>query len=49
MSTRHTISLDEEVYIRLKSKGKFGESFNSLVNRLIHTIEDSGKESSGEI
>jgi len=40
MSKRHTISLDEDVYTHLKSKGKFGESFNSLVNRLIDTIEN---------
>lgn len=43
MSSRHTISLDEGVYTYLKSKGKFGESFNSLVNRLIQTAENYSK------
>ena len=34
MSKRHTVSITSSVYTRLRNHGRFGESFNDLVNRL---------------
>jgi len=36
---RKTISVDIETWERLKSFGKFGESFDDLLNRLMDSIE----------
>lgn len=36
---RKTISIDTETWERLKQFGKFGESFDDLLNRLMDTIE----------
>ncbi len=38
-SKRCTVLLSEEVYQRLKSKGKFGESFSDLVSRLLEELD----------
>jgi predicted CopG family antitoxin len=35
MKARHTITIDRDVYLRLKTKGFFGESYNELISRLI--------------
>ena len=34
-----TILLKEDAYNRLKSKGRFGESFSELVSRLLDEID----------
>jgi predicted CopG family antitoxin len=41
MSSRHTITLNEEAYIKMKSKGVFGESYSELVTRLADLAEIS--------
>jgi hypothetical protein len=38
-SKRCTILLREDVYQHLRTKGKFGESFSDLVNRLLGKLE----------
>ena len=39
MNTRTTINIRSEVYDRLRRHGKFGESFNSLIRRILDEIE----------
>jgi predicted CopG family antitoxin len=39
ISERTTITLDNNVYSRLKKQGTFGESFSSLVSRILDQIE----------
>jgi predicted CopG family antitoxin len=34
-----TILLKEDIYKRLKTKGKFGESFSELISRLLDEID----------
>ena len=36
---RCTILLNEDIYKRLKTKGKFGESFSELISRLLDETE----------
>ena len=36
---RCTILLKEDIYQRLKTKGKFGESFSELISRLLDEID----------
>ena len=43
-----TILLKEEAYIRLKSKGRFGESFSELVSRLLNEIDYFENKNKGE-
>ena len=38
---RCTILLKEDIYQRLKTKGKFGESFSELICRLLDEIDFS--------
>jgi predicted CopG family antitoxin len=38
-----TITVTEETHARLKRNGKFGESFDNLVNRLLDCIEGVNK------
>ncbi|HET9807786.1 MAG TPA: antitoxin VapB family protein [Nitrososphaeraceae archaeon] len=40
---RCTILLKEGIYQRLKTKGKFGESFSELISRLLDEIDFSKK------
>ena len=40
---RCTILLKEDIYNRLKTKGKFGESFSELICRLFDEIDFSKK------
>jgi predicted CopG family antitoxin len=39
MSKRHTISINYDVYTRLKSQGEFGESFTDVISRLLNFAE----------
>jgi len=38
-SKRYTVLLKENAYIRLKSKGIFGESFSEVIDRLLDDLE----------
>jgi predicted CopG family antitoxin len=40
---RCTFLLKEDIYKRLKTKGKFGESFSELISRLRDEIDFVGK------
>jgi predicted CopG family antitoxin len=40
---RCTFLLKEDIYKRLKTKGKFGESFSELISRLLDEIDFVGK------
>jgi predicted CopG family antitoxin len=48
MSTRHTVSITSNVYTRLRNHGRFGESFNDLVNRLVDEIEEKDAAQRGD-
>jgi predicted CopG family antitoxin len=39
MYKRITVGLRYDIYNRLRDKGKFGESFSDLINRLLTEIE----------
>jgi predicted CopG family antitoxin len=43
MTDRHTITLTNEVFQRLRRKGKFGETYSKLLLRLIDAIEMKGE------
>ena len=45
MSKRITIGLRDEIYLKLRDKGKFGESFSDLVSRI---LQENDNESIGE-
>jgi predicted CopG family antitoxin len=46
LNKRHTISVNYDVYARLRNEGKFGESFSSVVSRLLDFAENSTKKNS---
>ncbi len=35
-----TISIEREIYIRLKNEGRFGESYSELVGRLLDRLKE---------
>jgi hypothetical protein len=39
LSSRHTITIDERTYQKLKSKGNFGETYSKLINRILKDSE----------
>ncbi len=39
MCKRTNICLNHEIYLKLKDRGKFGESFSELVSRLLEQLE----------
>jgi predicted CopG family antitoxin len=39
MYKRVTVGLRQDVYTRLRNKGRFGETFSDLVSRLIDEID----------
>lgn len=39
MCKRTTVGIRQDVYSRLRNKGKFGESFSELISRLIDDTE----------
>jgi len=39
LSKRHTVTLDDVVYSRLKTTGKFGESFSALISRILDELQ----------
>lgn len=44
-SNRHTITIDHATFMRLKSKGHFGESYSQLITRLLDKFENVNCES----
>jgi predicted CopG family antitoxin len=44
MHRRITVGLREDVYSRLRDKGKFGQSFSELVARLLKDLEEEEKK-----
>jgi len=44
MQRRITVGLREDVYARLRDKGRFGESFSELVARLLNDSEEEEEE-----
>ena len=44
MKVRHTITVNHDVYLRLKRAGFFGESYNELISRLVD-FADKNKQS----
>ena len=45
MGGRKNLNIAEDTYDRLRKRGKFGESFDDLLNRLLNELEESeGKE-----
>jgi len=47
LKERITVTIDKDVYKRLKEKGFFGETYSQLISRLIDLVEttiyDGGK------
>lgn len=39
MNDRHTITINNEAYRKLKEKGIFGESYSELVTRLLDELD----------
>ncbi len=39
MTNRHTISITDNVYEKLRTIGNFGESFSDLIGRILTEIE----------
>jgi predicted CopG family antitoxin len=44
MHRRITVGIREDVYSRLRDKGKFGESFSELIARLLNNLEEQEEE-----
>jgi hypothetical protein len=38
-NTRHTITIHHLTFSKLRSKGRFGESYGNVISRLIDTLE----------
>ena len=45
---KSTVLLTKEVYHRLREKGKFGETFSDIVERLLNQIEYFENNQKGE-
>ena len=39
---RHTITLNDMAFLRLKNKGHFGETYSDVILRLLNQIDSSG-------
>jgi predicted CopG family antitoxin len=47
-NTRHTITLDDSTFQKLRSKGNFGESYADIISRLIEGADNiAWRRSSG--
>jgi predicted CopG family antitoxin len=44
VGARKNVNLSEDTYDRLKTFGKFGESFDDLMNRLMDNMESGSKD-----
>jgi hypothetical protein len=47
MYKRVTVGLRQDVYTRLRNKGRFGETFTDLVSRLIDEIDTAIADNGG--
>jgi predicted CopG family antitoxin len=47
MHKKVTIGLRQDVYTRLRNKGRFGETFSDLVSRLIDEIDTAIADKGG--
>jgi predicted CopG family antitoxin len=43
MGGRKNLNVSEDTYDRLRRRGKFGESFDDLVNRILNELEELEK------
>jgi hypothetical protein len=41
---RHTITINHITFLRLKSKGRFAESYSQLIMRLMDQVEKANEE-----
>jgi predicted CopG family antitoxin len=41
MKSRHTITVNHDIYLRLKRAGFFGESYNELISRLVDLADNN--------
>lgn len=48
MHKRINICIDENVYTKLKDKGRFGESFSELVSRILEELDMKTKTNGGK-
>jgi predicted CopG family antitoxin len=39
MNKRHTITVNDDIYTRLRNYGRYGDSFSTLIARLLNEIE----------
>ena len=39
VARRTTVSLDTQIYLRLKDHGKFGETFSNVIARILDELE----------
>ena len=37
------VALRQEIYDKLRNKGKFGESFSELISRLLDGLDENGR------
>ncbi|HET6717053.1 MAG TPA: antitoxin VapB family protein [Nitrososphaeraceae archaeon] len=44
MHKRISVGLRDDVYSRLRNRGRFGESFSELVARLLNDLEEEEEE-----
>lgn len=45
MNSRHTITVNREAYLKLKTMGRFQESYSELILRLMSVVEQNRGES----
>jgi predicted CopG family antitoxin len=45
VNVRHTITIDDRTYWKLRSKGNFGETYSAVISRLIEGSADHGHNS----
>jgi predicted CopG family antitoxin len=46
MHSRHTITINDETYHKLKQKGIFNESYSELISRLVDIAESTTQSKS---
>jgi hypothetical protein len=48
-SSRHTITVDNPTFMRLKSKGRFNETYSQLITRLLDHFDNVNCESKDNV
>jgi predicted CopG family antitoxin len=46
---RHTLTINHLAYVKLRRRGRFGESYSELILRLLHQLESITKEEKQEV